>query len=338
MKMAESRIQGQVAEHSDSTLHADAHVHTAADHHDYANISDTSGARLLISLVLNLIIPVAQVIGGLYANSMALLSDAAHNFTDFAAILIAYFAHLVGRKGASVRNTFGYRRIEVMAAVINVAILLGACVFIVYEAIERFQHPHGVLAKVVIWLALVGIVGNGFSAFLLRRGSKHNLNMRGAFLHMIGDFLTSVGVLASGVIFLFKPTWYWMDPLLSLIIIIFISKNCWSILMEAGGILMNATPRGMDIQNIRNFLQCIPGVCGAHYLHAWNVSSSSIAFSCHIQVEDQMVSDTEVLAEKIRRELRDRFGIDHPILQFETGQCGKGGVLCELPAENGHHH
>jgi len=298
-------------------------------HHHHVDVEDTSGARLLITLVLNLVIPVAQVIGGVYAHSMALLSDAAHNFSDFAAILIAYFAHLVGKKGASVHNTFGYRRVEVMAAVINVVILLGASCFIVYEAVERFQHPQSVLGKIVIWLACVGIVGNGFSAILLHRGSGHNLNVRGAFLHMMGDFLTSVAVLVSGIVLLFRP-WYWLDPLLSLVIVVFILKNCWSILKEATGILMNATPRGMDIQEIRDYLESMPGVCGVHYLHAWNVSSASIAFSCHIQVEDQLVSDTEALAQTIRRELHERFDIDHPILQFETVQCGNGGVLCEI--------
>ncbi|RLB40315.1 MAG: hypothetical protein DRH20_01695 [Deltaproteobacteria bacterium] len=148
-------------------------------HHHHVDVEDTSGARLLITLVLNLVIPVAQVIGGVFAHSMALLSDAAHNFSDFAAILIAYFAHLVGKKGASVRNTFGYRRVEVMAAVINVVILLGASCFIVYEAVERFQHPQSVLGNIVIWLACVGIVGNGFSAILLHRGSGHNLTVNG---------------------------------------------------------------------------------------------------------------------------------------------------------------
>jgi cobalt-zinc-cadmium efflux system protein len=300
-----------------------------AGHHHHVEVEDTSGARLLITLVLNLVIPVAQVIGGIYAHSMALLSDAAHNFSDFAAILIAYFAHLVGKKGASVRNTFGYRRVEVMAALINVVILLGASCFIVYEAVERFHHLENVVGKIVIWLACVGILGNGFSAILLHRGSEHNLNVRGAFLHMMGDFLTSVAVLVSGIVLLFKP-WYWLDPLLSLVIVLFILKNCWSILKEATGILMNATPRGMDIQKIRDYLESIPGVRGAHYLHAWNVSSSSIAFSCHIQVEDQLLSDTEALAQRIRRELHARFAIDHPILQFETVQCGNGGVLCEI--------
>jgi cation diffusion facilitator family transporter len=309
-----------------------AHGHTGEGlpgHHHAGDFSDTTGTRLLVTLVLNFLIPSAQIIGGIYANSMALLSDATHNFSDFAAILIAYIAHVIGRRGASVRNTFGYSRVEVMAALINVVILIAASVFIVYEAVERFLHPSGVLANVVIWLACVGILGNGFSAWLLHRGSEQNLNLRGAFLHMIGDFLTSVGVLISGVILLYKP-WVWLDPLLSLLIVLFILKNCWMILKSAGGILMNATPPNLELEAVKSYLEGIPEVQGVHYLHAWNVSATSIAFSCHVQVEDQPVSRTEVLAERIRQELYERFGIDHPVLQFETNPCGNGGILCEI--------
>jgi cation diffusion facilitator family transporter len=277
------------------------HVHgsTGTCSHQHVNVKDTSGSRLLMTLALNLIIPIAQVVGGVYAHSMALISDATHNFSDFVAILIAYFAYLIGRKGASVRNTFGYRRVEVMAAVINVGILIGASCFIVYEAVERFQHPQSVLGKVVIWLACVGILGNGFSALLLHRGSEHNLNVRGAFLHMMGDFLTSVAVLVSGIVLLIKP-WYWLDPLLSLVIVLFILKNCWSILKDASGILMNATPEGLNLEEIKDFLEQIPGVAGIHYLHAWNISASSIGFSCHVEVLNQLVSKTEKIGERIR--------------------------------------
>ena len=295
---------------------------------------DTSGSRLLMTLILNLMIPVAQAIGGIYSHSTALISDATHNFSDFVAVLIAYFAYRIGKKGASVRNTFGYRRAEIMAALLNVAILMGAVAFIVYEAFHRLLHPEAVLGQVVIVMAGVGILGNGFSAWLLHRDSKHSLNVRGAFLHMVGDLFTSVVVLVNGLILIFKP-WYWLDPLLSILIVLFILKNCWSILKEASAILMNATPRGLDVRKIKDFLEQVPGVCGVHYLHAWNVSSSSIAFSCHVEVLDQPVSQTETLAEKIRQELFHHFGIDHPILQFETAQCGNGSMLCEISCGGG---
>lgn len=305
----------------------DVHFHPG-NAHGPDNV-DTTGSRLLITLGINLLIPTAQIIGGIYANSMALISDAVHNFSDFTALLIAYFAYRIGKKGASARNTFGYKRAEILGAVINVALLMAASAFILYEAFERFRNPQPVIGQVVIYLAALGIAGNGFSAWLLRRDSKHSLNVRGAFLHMLGDMLFSVLVLANGVILIFKP-WYWLDPLLSFVIVAFILKNCWSILREATGILMNATPRNLDLEKAKEVLQEIPGVLGVHYLHAWNVSSTSIAFSCHVVVEDQLLSNTEALAKKIRRELNRYFGIDHPILQFETARCGNGTMLCEL--------
>lgn len=305
------------------------HRHDPSTHGHNLDGGDTTGVRLLITLVINLLIPAAQVVGGIYAQSMALISDAVHNFSDFAAILIAYFAYLIGKKGASPTHSFGYKRAEILGAAINVALLVAALVFILYEAIDRFRHPQPVIGHIVIILAGVGILGNGLSAWLLHRDSKHSLNVRGAFLHMVGDMLTSVLVLINGIILVFRP-WYWLDPLLSFLILIFILKNCWTILRDATGILMNATPKNLNLEEIQNVLQAIPGVCGVHYLHAWNVSSTSVAFSCHVEVADQPLSLTEPLAQKIRHELLDRFGIDHPILQFETAQCGNGSLLCEL--------
>lgn len=321
--------QQENQEHDLISDHGRNHNHSSHCTHHHVDVESTSGSRLLITLALNFIIPSAQVVGGIYAGSVALISDATHNFSDFTAILVAYFAYLIGRKGASPRNTFGYQRAEVLAACFNIVILIGAAGFIIYEALHRFHNPEVVSGKLVMLIAGIGVVGNGFSALLLHRDAKHSLNVRGAFLHMLGDLLTSVVVLVNGLILIFKP-WYWLDPMLSLVIVLFILKNCWSILKEAGVILMNATPKGLDIQKIRTFLEDFPGICNVHYLHAWNVSSSSIAFSCHVVVDDQPVSQTAKLAATIRHKLSHRFGIDHPILQFETATCGNGGLLCEM--------
>lgn len=296
---------------------------------DVMKQGDGTGPRLLITLFINLLIPAAQVIGGICAHSMALISDAVHNFSDFTALLIAYFAFRIGKKGASPQNTFGYKRAEILGAAVNVALLAAAAAFILYEAFDRFRRPQPVIGEIIIYLAALGILGNGLSAWLLYRDSKHSLNVRGAFFHMVGDMLTSVLVLVNGIILTVRP-WYWLDPLLSFLIVLFILKNCWSILKEATGILMNATPKNLDLEEVKRILQLIPGVCGIHYLHTWKVSSSSIAFSCHVEVADQLVSDTEPLSQRIRHELLQRFGIDHPILQFETVRCGNGSLLCEL--------
>ncbi|RLC04874.1 MAG: hypothetical protein DRH90_07485 [Deltaproteobacteria bacterium] len=323
-------------EHDSDPLAAEKSGHS--DHHHHGpDPSDTSGSRLLITLALNFLIPTAQVIGGLMANSVALISDAVHNFSDFTAVLISYIAYRIGHKGATVANTFGYRRAEIMAALINVILLVGASGVILYHAMHRFLHPQAINGLVVIVLAGVGVIGNGLSAVLLHRDAAHSLNMRGAFLHMVGDLLTSVVVLINGVLLMFYP-WYWLDPLLSVLIVAFILKTGWSLLRESTAVLMNATPGHIHLEKVRAFLADLPGVIGVHYLHAWQVSSDSTAFSCHVVVPDQPVSHTAQLNKRIRHELRHRYNIDHPVLQFETADCGQGTLLCEMACNGDPEH
>ena len=310
----------------DCTARSAGHSNGCSHHHHLSE--NSTGTRLLITLALNFIIPVVQVIGGIAAHSMALISDATHNFSDFTAILISYIALKIGKKGASLQNTFGYRRAEILAALLNVAILFGASAIIVYGAFQRLQTPEIVSGGLVMAIASIGVIGNGFSAWLLHRDAKDSLNVRGAFLHMIGDMLTSVVVVLNGLILIYKP-WYWLDPLLSLIIVIFIVKNCWTILKESTAILMNATPGHLDIQAVQTFLQNFPDISGVHYLHAWSLGSSGVAFSCHVVVQDQPISQTKYLREKISHALFHEFGIDHPVLQFETYACGNGNLFCE---------
>lgn len=298
-------------------------------HHHVPEIdADNTGIRLLVTLVLNLAIPIVQIVGGVVAHSFALISDATHNFSDFAAILISYTAFRIGKKGPSLQNTFGYRRAEILAAMINVALLVGASIIILMGAFGRLMHPEPIEGGLVMVIAGVGVLGNGFSAWLLHQGSQQNVNVRGAFLHMMGDMLTSVLVVVNGFILLYRP-WYWIDPLLSVLIVGFILKNCWGILKESTGILMNATPAHIDIRDVLEYLKGVSGVQGAHYLHVWNLGSSGVAFSAHIVVPDQTVSGLEPLRQRISDDLLSRFGIDHPVLQFETESCGNGGMFCE---------
>lgn len=317
---------------SDSVCH-DNHQEAGANgcvgRHNDPGLHATSGPRLLITMALNLIIPTAQIIGGLLAGSVALVSDAMHNFGDFTALLISYIAYRIGCRGATVFNTYGYRRAEIMAALINVALLAGASGVILYHAVHRFLTPQPVNGVLVMALSGVGVIGNGLSAWLLHRDAAHSLNVRGAFLHLVGDLLTSVVVLVNGLLLMFYP-WYWLDPLLSVFIAGFILKNGWALLKESTAVLMNATPGHLDLEKVQSFLTDLPGVLGVHYLHAWQVSSDSTAFSCHVVVPDQPVSSTEKIAESIKHELFHRFRIDHPVLQFETSACGNGSLLCGM--------
>ncbi len=281
----------------------------------------------MVTLVLNLIIPVVQIIGGIVAGSVALISDAMHNFSDFTALLIAYVAHRIGKRRPSVKFTFGYKRAEVLSALINVTLLFGASIYILTEIIDRLRNPEPVSGLLVALIAGVGVLGNGYSAILLHRGSKENVNIRGAFLHMMADFMTSVVVLINGIILYFKP-WYWLDPALSFFIVFFILKNCWTILKTVTGILMEGVPAGLDLLEIKGALEEVEGVLNVHHIHVWNVGSSITAFTCHASVEDRYVSQTVPMISEMEEILKTRFGIDHAVIQVGIECCEVGDILC----------
>ena len=291
--------------------------------------ADTTGKRLLITIFINFLIPAAQIWGGIYAGSMALISDAVHNLSDFTALMITYAAHLVGKVSPTHRHTFGLRRIEVIAAVVNAALLGGTAVIIAFEAVKRLLNPSPVEAGLIAVLALVGIAGNGFSAWLLHKDSKHNLNIRGAFFHMMGDLMTSVAVLAGAVVMHFTP-WLWLDSVLSLMIVVYILVNCLSLLKESVHVLMDGTPRGLDMMSVKETLEALPGVMGIHYMHAWLIGGDLVALTCHIVVPDQLLSAVNHLGGTIRDTLLKTFGVNHPVLQFESNECGDGALLCQL--------
>lgn len=280
-------------------------------------------------MVMNLIIPAVQIAGGIIAGSMALISDALHNLSDFVAVLISYLALRLGDRGPTATLTFGYRRVEVMAAVFNVALLFGAALFIAFEGWLRLTHHVAIQGSLVIGVALLGFFANGISTWMLHGGAKENLNMRGAFLHMLTDALTSLGVALLGLLWLFRP-WYWLDPLVSWMIVVMILYNGWGILKEALLILMNATPPGISLEAIQTEVEAIEGIEGLHHLHVWNPSSGSIALAAHVIVPDQMLGQVDSLAKKVREVLLTKFDIDHPILQFETATYQAADLLCPL--------
>lgn len=287
------------------------------------------GKRLFITMIMNLVIPVVQIVAGVLAGSMALISDALHNLSDFISLVISYAALKIGQREPSLSQTFGYRRVEVLAAVFNVAILFGAAFYITVEGWIRLKNPSAIQGNLVIGAAFLGIAANGFSTWILHAGAKENLNMRGAFLHMLTDTLTSVGVALLGVLWLFRP-WYWLDPIVSWAIVVMILYSGWGILKESMLILMNATPPGIDLMAIQKEVEALEGIEGFHHLHVWNPSSGTIALAAHVLVPDQMLARVDDLAQKIRALLLAKFNIDHPILQFETRGCESRNLLCAI--------
>ena len=290
----------------------------------------------MAAIVINLLIPIVQIWGGIVSGSMALISDALHNLSDFISLVINYAALLIGRRAPTHKQTFGYKRVEIFAALISVAILYAAAVYIAIEAWQRFIAPRAISGQIVIWIALLGFAGNLFSALILHSGAKVNLNMKSAFLHMMTDAATSLAVVALGVLWLFKP-WYWLDPVLSWLIVALIIYSGWGILKDSFLILMNATPPGINLAEIKNTLEAIEGISEIHDLHVWNPSAESIALAAHVTVPDQMLGKVDELAEKVRTVLWQKFKIGHPTLQFESSACQNGGLLCSI-AKNGNNH
>ena len=305
--------------------------------HNHCHEETSWDKSLIVSMVMNLIIPIVQIAGGIISGSMALISDALHNISDFVSLVINYAALVIGRRGPTFKQTFGYRRIEIFATVISVAILYGAAFYIAVEAWRRWLEPQPVTGQLVVWIALLGFAGNIISALMLHSGAKVNLNMKSAFLHMLSDAATSLIVAGLGVVWLFKP-WFWLDPLFSWLIVALILYSGWGLLIDSVLVLMNATPPGIDLRDIQKSLESLEGVKEIHDLHVWNPSAESIALAVHITVPDQMLSSVDELAEKVRGILLNEFKIDHPILQFESNMCAESDLLCHLVNNNHKKH
>jgi cobalt-zinc-cadmium efflux system protein len=305
--------------------------------HDHAHEESSWARRLIITMVMNLIIPLVQIWGGIVSGSMALISDALHNLSDLISLVISYIALRVGQRGPSLTQTFGYKRVEVFAALVNVAFLYAVAFYIAMESWHRFQNPQPIQGQLVTWVALIGFAGNFISTLLLHAGAKSNVNMRGALLHMMMDALTSLGVALVGVVWIFRP-WYWLDPIASWIIVVLIFFSGWDILKETVLILMDATPPGIDIEVLQKELEGLDGVHGVHHVHIWSPSASSIFLAAHITVPDQMISGVDDLSARIRELLKSRFGIDHSTLQIETESCGESGLLCNIVTVHENHN
>ncbi len=304
--------------------------------HQHDHPETSWGRRLIATMIMNLIIPAVQIYGGILSGSMALISDALHNLMDFVSVLISYAALRLGRRGPTLEQTFGYKRLEVLGALLNVALLFGASFYILVESWSRLLDPQPIKGNIVIWAALIGFAANLISTMLLRSGAKVNLNMRGAFLHMLTDALTSLVVALLGVIWLYRP-WYWLDPVVSSLIIVLILYSGWDILKESLDILMNATPSGIDLQDIKREVEALEGIEDMHHLHVWSISSGQVALAAHLIVQDQMLCKVDELAARVRDLLLDHFRIQHPILQFETRAYETTGLLCCVAAEHPSH-
>jgi|WetSurSiteA1Bulk_404760.scaffolds.fasta_scaffold00483_6 cobalt-zinc-cadmium efflux system protein len=296
------------------------HNHHHNHHYDLTG-QDRTQKNLLVSTLLNLTVAVAEVIGGVISNSLALISDALHNLGDTAALFIAYLANLISKRDHNHKKTFGYKRIEILSALFNAIVLVVIIVYLFIEAYHRLRNPEPVRGRIMLIVAIIGFLANLFSVILLRRHTGKNINVRAAYLHLLGDTVSSVVVIITAVIIYFFDL-YWIDPLVTFLLGIYLLKETFSILKEAVDILMQATPQGLNLLEVKTALESIPEIDNIHHVHAWNLNDQDIHFECHIDLKsDLKISETETLKTLIHGILKNKFNINHVTIQYEYNCC-----------------
>jgi cobalt-zinc-cadmium efflux system protein len=275
-----------------------------------------SGKNLGLAILLNAGITLAEAIGGIISGSMALLSDAAHNLSDVITLFISYFANKISKREATEKQTFGFRRSEILAAFINSAILIVISVIIIVEAVQRLIHPVSISADWVIVLALASILVNGLSVLFIRKDSRQNMNMRSAYLHLFSDMMTSVAVFAGGIAIKYLH-WYWTDSVFSLAIAIYLFYLSWEIFRSSLRIIMQFTPEEINVKKIALEIERVQGVKNIHHVHVWQINEHDLMFEAHVDLsEDIIVSGFENILNEIKAIL-SQHGINHSTIQPE---------------------
>ncbi|MGJ8591479.1 MAG: cation diffusion facilitator family transporter [Aquaticitalea sp.] len=286
--------------------------HDHAHHH-----KDMKGRNLLISIFLNIIITVAQVIGGVLSGSLSLLSDALHNFSDVISLVVSYIASKLSKQKASIHRTFGYKRAEILAAFINASTLVIVAVLLIIEAFKRFQDPQEVESGLVIWLSIVAILGNGFSVILLKKDSKNNMNMRSAYLHLLTDMMASVAVLIGGLVMKYFE-WFWVDSLLTFLIALYLIYVGYDLLIKSSKMLMLFTPEHINIKDVVRAVHQIPKVNRLHHIHIWGLNDDELHLEAHLDFnEDITLSEFDEILHQIEELLHREFSINHVNIQPE---------------------
>jgi len=307
------------------------HTQGPPDHHhggeEYSSVSGYQ-RKLLIALMITVAIMMAEFVGGLVANSLALLGDAAHMFTDALALLLSILVFRFSDRPPTKRATFGLYRLEIFAAQINGGVLVFLSFYIFYEASRRLIEPEPVKSLLMMAVAGVGLLANIASALILHRSSKENLNVRASFLHIVGDLLSSIGVLVGGLI-IHLTGWLIVDPILSFMIGLLILKGAYVVVKETVNILLEAVPRHIDLEALVQEIETIEGVESFHDVHLWTITSGIYALSAHVGIRDQMVSEGVPILERVRDHLSGQYGISHTTLQLECPSC-EVGFVCNL--------
>ncbi len=292
------------------------------------NHQQVKGKNLVITILLNAGISLAELIGGILSGSIALISDAIHNFSDVLSLIVSYIAQRLSKREANEKHTFGYRRSEILAAFINATTLIVLAFYIFYEAIFRFFEPVEVSTDLVIWLALASIIVNAVSVLMIKKDAEHSMNMKSAYLHLFGDMMTSIAVLIGGLLMKYFHI-YWIDPLFSVIIAIYLVYMSWDIFKSSLKIIMQFTPENIDINKIVEEVISIDEVKNIHHIHIWQLNEHDIMLEAHVDFESNLrINDFENILENIREKLLN-FGVNHITIQPEINTSDNKTCIIE---------
>ena len=297
--------------------------------HSHSHSFELSSRRIWYAIGLSVVFVAAEGFVGWRIGSLALLSDAGHNLTDALALALSAFAIWIARKPATDARTFGYHRVAILTALVNALSLVVISLLIFVEAFRRIRTPEPVEGSWMVWTALAAFVMNVWISYWLHSGAKHDLNIRSAYLHMVFDALASLGVVLAGVI-VWTTGLTLADPIVSIVLGALILGSAGGVLRESVDILLEAVPRGISLESIEKSIAGIPGVLGCHDLHVWTISSGYLAASCHVEVEEQRVSDGQKIARLVADVLAERHGITHATVQVETEECHINDRLCTM--------
>ncbi|HED40256.1 MAG TPA: cation transporter [Chromatiales bacterium] len=287
-------------------------------HHEVETMGDR---RLFVAITINMLLTLAQIIGGIISGSLALIADALHNFSDAASLLIALVARKIGRQPADHFKTFGYKRAEVIAALINLVTLVIVGLYLIYEALWRIYEPQIIEGWMVIIVAGIALLVDIATALLTYTMSKKSINMRAAFLHNVSDALASVGVIVAGT-FIILYEWYWTDTLLTLLIAGYVLYQAVTLLPRTIHILMQGAPEGVTVDEVIKTMEGVDGVSNVHHLHIWQLDEHSNALEAHVVIAD--FSQSAAVKRALKSELEQRYAITHSTLEFEVDHCGNG--------------
>lgn len=286
--------------------------------------------RLIISLALNLAIFLVELVAGIFSHSLALISDSMHNLSDVSSILITLSASKLSLKKATYTKTFGFKRAETIAAILNVTLLLLTAAFLFWKGIERIQHPEPVEGEIIIWVSLVALIANSMAVYILKKGASCDLSIKSTIVHLVSDAISSLGVLAVGITLYFTKSYYILDPILSIGIALFILWNCWEILKEGLNILLEGVPKDIDLDKIKSRLEVVEEIQNVHHIHVWGISSQHINASLHILLRDCQLSEAERVMAQSCKILLEEFGINHVTIQPEIQKYREVATLCQI--------